>query len=110
MGVVRIRAGDLRHRVAIQSRASGKGTRGQATGAWSTIATVPCSIKTLAGREAEQANKLVAAATLKVEMRYYAGLTVKHRLLFGSREINIGHVDNVEEQNIQHVLLCAEDR
>lgn len=102
-------AGELRHVVTVQAQASGTGSRGQKTGAWeSQTPQARAKIETLSGREAENARQLYAQASLQVTIRYWPGLTPKHRLLFGSRQLEIGHVDDLEQRNEWHVLLCSE--
>jgi len=97
--------------VTVQSQATTLGDRGQKTAAWANqTPQARAKIETLSGREAENARQNYASATLKVTMRYWPGLTPKHRLLFGSRVLEIGHVDDLEQRNEWHVLLCSESK
>jgi SPP1 family predicted phage head-tail adaptor len=102
-------AGKLRHVLTLQQRDTAIGSRGQKASTFATLATIRGAIETLGGREAELARKLSADATLKVTVRYYyPGLTVEHRFLFGSRILNIGHVNNWLQRNEWLICLCAE--
>lgn len=104
-----IDAGQLRHRVEIQSRTTTRGTRGQETGTWATVATVWAKVEPLSGAEVTQARQQFASASHRVTIRYYAGLTPKHRFLFGDRALNIEFVQNTEERNVEHVCTCGEE-
>jgi SPP1 family predicted phage head-tail adaptor len=105
-----VRAGLLRHRVDIMLPSTTEGTRGQRTGAATTVASgVPCSIETLAGRELYLARQIVKRATLTVSMRHPTTTpTAEHYLQFGTRQLHIGHVDNVDQKGRHFVLTCSE--
>ena len=102
-----MRAGQLRHRVEIQSRAATR-TRGQVTEAWTTYTTGWASIEPRSGRELERAHMVVADATHKVGIRYYSGVSTRDRFLFGTRKLNIASVVNVEERDRELILICVE--
>lgn len=105
-----MRAGPKRHRVDIKLPSTTQGTRGQRTGDSTTKAErVQCSIQTLAGRELEIARQVVSNATLEVRMRWPGfDVTTKHFLQFGTRTLNIGHVNNVDQLNHELILTCGE--
>lgn len=107
-----INAGELRHRVAIQAKASTYDSRGQNSASWSTSTTVWAQIETLTGKELEQARKNYADATHRVTMRYLsaATLTTKNRLLFGSRALNIGSINKVDQVSESLIVICGEDQ
>lgn len=104
-----LRAGRLNKRVKLQRRAAGLDSRGQATGAAVDVASIWAAIEPLSGNERETARTIYAAATHRVTIRARADVTTKHRILYGARALNIGHVANVLEAGEQIVLLCAED-
>ena len=105
-----MRAGPLRHRVDIKLPSDTKDSRGQRTGDPVVKASrVQCSIETLNGRELEIARQVVSNATLRVRMRYPGfDLTTKHFLTFGTRQLNIGHVNNVDQIGREFILTCSE--
>lgn len=103
-------AGRIRHRLTLQRRDSTIGSRGQKATTFSDVATMRAAVETLSGREAEQARRLFASATLKVTTRYIAGVTVEDRFALGDRVLNIGHVHNWRERNEWLIILCAETR
>lgn len=103
-------AGRIRHKLTLQRRDATIGSRGQKATTFSPIATLRAAVENLNGREAEQARRLFASATLKVTVRYYAGVTTEDRLAFNGRLLNIGYTDNWRERNEWLLLLCAEAR
>lgn len=81
---------------------------------WATAATRWGSIepKDGSGREYLQGQKMDADATHIVRLRYYSGLTVRHRLqntrALTTRTFNIVQVINADELKREHLLLCKE--
>lgn len=55
-----------------------------------------------------QARQAQMQATLRCSMRHYAGLTTQHRMIFGSRVLNIESVTNIGERDIETVALCID--
>lgn len=105
----------MRHKLAIQSRDSTLDGRGQRAQTYSAMVTVRGAIEDLSGRELEQAHKLYAAATAKLTIRYYPGLTTTHRIQHttdedGTRNFNIGAILNWQGRDVWLVLLCSEEK
>ena len=107
-----INAGELNKRIEIQrrSQASSKTTRGKKQNDFETLSNGRRSAKfeTLSGTELEVARDFFGQATLRITLRYFEGLSVQDRISFRGRTIEIGHIDNVNEMNVKHVLLCRE--
>ena len=102
-----MRAGQLRHRVTLEQRATQK-TRGIVTEAWGAEQVLWANVEPLAGRELERARTVVANATHKVTMRYRSSITARSRLVFDKRTLNIESVRNVDERNHELILTCVE--
>lgn len=103
-------AGNLRHNIVIQSKqVTGTGDRGQDTITWVNTTTVPAMIEELSGRKLELARQLVATASHKVTIRYLSSLSIKDKVLFGSRTFNIGAILNTMMMNFTQELLCTEE-
>ena len=104
-------AGTMRHVVNIQ-KDSGAGTYdslGQTSGSAVTVENgVKCSIENLTGRELELARQVFPLATHRVRMLYRADVNEKYWLLFGTRKLHVGHVENVDELNRELRLLVGE--
>ena len=102
-------SGQLRHRIIIQVATEVQAaTTGEVTKTWATWQTVWASIEPISGREYWQAQQTHAELTHKLRIRYLPSLTVRHRVLFGTRVLEINAVQNLDERNIEMVLLCRE--
>ncbi len=107
-----MRAGKLRDRVVIQANVAAADQAdqyGEVVPQWSNVATVWAKVEEVGGRENWQADQVRPDRTITVTMRYYAGLTSKHRLLFGSRILNVGSVVNPDGKRREHLLSCTEE-
>lgn len=105
-------AGTLRHQVDVYRPSSAVDSRGQRTGSPTRLLRcVPCSIETLSGLELIRARKLLGDATHRV--RFYADpdtpLNVRDYLVFGTRNLYIGHINDADQLGTIYELLCTED-
>ena len=103
-----MRAGELRHEVAIQAATETRDAVGQVVQTWSTAATVRAAIWPLRGDELYRARQIHPEADSRIRIRYYSGLTTAYRLLYGSRTMNILHVANWDERGVYQDLLVRE--
>ena len=107
-----MKAGQLRHRVTLQAVTDGVGTAGGPTETWADLATVWAAVEPVLNRvdstEYQSAQQVEAQALTRIRIRYRAGLTPKHRVLWGARVFNILVVNNVDERNIELHLMCRE--
>lgn len=96
-----ISAGNLRHRVAVQTATETKDAEGGVVFSWATDNTRWASIEWESGEEGIDADQTDATRMGTVRMRYYSTLTPQQRLLFGTRALNIISVhhdmDGIEE-------------
>lgn len=110
----RIQAGMLRHAVVIQSQSTSLDTYGQLADSWSSDDTIRAHIETLSGREFELARQVYPNATHRVTLEYMSSMdttgATRKRLLFGSKALFIGHVNNPDMENWHLELLCGEER
>lgn len=81
--------GKLRHRVSLQSAVDAADSFGQPIRTWSTYATVWAQVVPTSGDESPLANQLHGSTTHKVTIRHRTGVDVGHRILFGTRVLNI---------------------
>lgn len=105
-----MRAGQLRHRVEIQSYDSTADELNQVIineSDWSTDATCWASIRPLNGREMEYMNSVYADVSHKILMRYYS-LQTEDRIKYGSRIFNVVSVINTDERNRQVEVIAKE--
>lgn len=77
---------------------------------WVTLGTRFANVVPLSGRERFTAQQVQSDVTHRVEMHYDPTLQTKpvHRLLFGSRALEIDSVVNVDERNRDVHVMCKE--
>jgi len=75
---------------------------GQAVTSFTDEATVWAKVEDTGASEAEEANRIQGLRSVRVTVRYYAGLTMRHRLLIGGLIHDITGIANVgrNEQTI----------
>lgn len=101
-----VRAGKLRHRVELQAPAESLNTTGEVIEEWRTERQAWVEIKPLSARELTQNEQVEARTTHTMTMRYWSGLTPKHRVLYRDRVFFItGIVDSMERRAVQMVNL-----
>lgn len=102
--------GRLRQQVAIQARTRTSDGQGGATDSWVTLTagTVWAAIEPASGAEVFAAHQLQQRVTHKVTLRYREEITTAHRLLYGSRVLNIRSVLNPEERQRYLVVMVEE--
>lgn len=106
-----MQAGRLRHRVTIQRLTGAIGPTGGVADAWQDIGIRWASVKPLAGREWANAVAQQTEITHDVMLRADSltrTLTPRDRLRFAGRTLDIQAVRNVDEDNAEMRLLCAE--
>jgi SPP1 family predicted phage head-tail adaptor len=103
-----VRAGKLRHRIAIEQVAETQDPDGSVIETWSTFANAHASIEPISGREYFAAQTTQADVTHRICMRYLAGLIPKMRVKYGLRIFDILSVINVNERNRELQLMCKE--
>lgn len=107
-----MQAGKLRHRVTIQRRATGSPDR-TASGApddtWIDVATVWAAIEPLRGREFLESQTINAAITVRIRIRYRAGIDAAMRAVHGSTVYALEAPPiNFNMRNIELHLMCSQ--
>src|SRR5262245_60840299 len=112
-----VQAGRLRKRVQIKAPPANPATNTfneQTYADWTTVATVWCSIEPLAGRELFYAGEVTPDATHLVTIRYFRGLTTRHKFLHvdtqtgKNRFFEIENINDIEERHRRMEVLCHE--
>lgn len=105
-----IRAGRLRKRVVVEVATDGIGDDGSPTVTWKTFKERSASVEPVetSGREYLQGASIEADITHTVGMRWFSGLTPKHRINYGGRILEIQSVTNVEERGRMLIVFCKE--
>lgn len=106
MSVRPIRAGELRHRVILQSRIAARTAQGGFTYTWNNVRTISAKIEPKSGRETYFSDAVLALASHVIEVRVQSStVTPDMRLTFGTRIFNIVQALLVDE--IKHRLVIA---
>lgn len=103
-----IRAGELRHRVEVQSATPTQGDMGAVSYTWATDATVWAGIKPISAAERLASGVVQADVTHRIVMRHRA-LTTENRLLFGERVFNIVAPLDRDERAIDLEIMAKEE-
>jgi len=103
------RAGMLRDRMAIQAATEAQDGHGQAILTWATTSTRWARYEPLQGRALFEAQQVDNRITARVLMRRFAGLTPQHRLLFGTRILNIVAVPDAGYRQPMLAVMVSED-
>ena len=105
-----MRAGKLRHRVTIQQLTAGSPQQlpsGEPDTSWADYLTVYASIEPLRGRELLLAQQLVSEVSVRIRMRYRAGVTAAMRAVFEGVNYSILAVIDVELKHAELELMCS---
>ena len=103
-----MKAGELRHVVEIQAPVETKDLHGQIVVTFPAEATRRAKIEPLSGREAFYASAVQPLQTHRVTLRYYATLTPKNRIVWGTRTFNIAAVHHTDERQQETIADCVE--
>ena len=101
----------MKHQVTIKRPTSTLDERGQLQGQPTILLKeVWCAIKPINGREIERARALYPEATLQVELHGDPAkrLRPKDYLEFGSRRLEIGHINDEMQNGEDLTLICGE--
>lgn len=106
-----MQAGKLRHRVTIQQRAAGspqKNPSGAPAESWTDVATVWASIEPLKGREFLEAQAIQSQISVRIRIRYLAGVTAGMRAVHSGDVYNIEAPLDPEKRHIELHLMCSQ--
>ena len=101
-------AGQLRHRVTLQSKTEARNDYGEPEHTWSDEATLYAKVDPLSADERTDAQQVGSQRTHKVTIRYRPGVTSEKRLRFDGRTLNITSVINPLEYDRWLELECEE--
>lgn len=109
-----MRAGALRHTIAIQEASETSDGMGGSSVTFANVSgmgSVPAAVWPLKATERIDAMKLEHQVTHKVRIRYRSGITTKMRVNWSdkSKTFNIVGIINPDERNIMLELLCLEE-
>ena len=103
-----MRAGILRHRVALHSLTGAQDDYGEPIETWAAYATVWARVSPLQGKELINAQQVLAECTHDVEIRYNSNVTAADRVIHKSRTLEIMSIIDPDERNKNLILICKE--
>jgi SPP1 family predicted phage head-tail adaptor len=103
-----IRAGRLKHRVIIQSPVVAKGAAGGEVITWVHFRTVYAGVEPRTAKQIFTSAQLVSEISHVVIIRFIPGLSVKQRILYGTRIFEIKNTIDVEEKHERIEIHCKE--
>jgi len=105
-------AGFYRHPITVQAVTEARDAYGGTTQTYSTafrdFARIEPILSGIAGGEDFESQHVQPEITFRVWMRYRSGLTHKHRILYGSRVLEIERIINLNEMNRELVITAIE--
>jgi len=106
-----MKIGRLRQRVIIQEEVFTKDSiTGETTSEWQDVCTVWAAVEPLKGREFFQALETHAEHTIRIRLRYRAGLSSAMRVQYSSRTLYIQAIIDPEERHKELQLMCVENQ
>lgn len=103
-----MRAGKLRHRVALQSYAATRDEYGSEVQTWATEDTFWCGRMPQSGREFENAQQRIGEIAEIFECRYRSDITLKKRLAWDGRQFDIKAFWNPDGRKQSLMIACVE--
>lgn len=107
-----VRAGALRHRINLQSRATTVDAAGQAIGSWSTYRTCFAEVIYKGGAETVRGQQVDAQYSAVIRIRFPQSGTFpvpEHRAIWDSKTFNIKSIQRRDTHERELWLFCVED-
>lgn len=101
-------AGQLRHRLDIQAATETRDTFGGVVLTWATISTVWGSLEAIGQTPIFVGDQVKGITTYRIIVRYFQGLTSKHRVMYQGRIFDLLSLVVPGERKAFHELLAQE--
>lgn len=106
--VINLKAGELRHRITIQTLSATKDECGHPVG-WDDVATVWAKVEDLSGREYFIAKQATATqVSTRITIRYRTDIKPEMRIVDGSRIFDIEAILDPDGRRRELQLMCQE--
>jgi SPP1 family predicted phage head-tail adaptor len=102
-----MRAGALSERIEIQEKTVTRAANGEETVTWVEFATVWADVEPLSGREVVAVRAAQADLSLRVRLRYLAGVNPTMRVWWAGAAWPISEVIDVRARRTELQLLCT---
>lgn len=108
---VDLAAGDLRHRISIQSRGTPTPDgEGGFTDVWESVDTVWSKVRPMRAKQVNEYRSINVHATHLIEVRGEVDVQESYRLVFGSRTFEVLTVEDEKEEGVKKWVVCKERR
>ncbi len=104
-----MRAGQLRHLVAIEQPTRSENAIGESITTWSTLCTVWAAVEPATGQSYYAASQLESKVDGRVRIRYLEGIEPTMRIKYGDRTLNIVAVLHPQENKRELHLMYTEN-
>lgn len=101
-----MKAGALRHLIAIEGQTSIPNSYGEPVATWGTVATVWASREDLTGRESFQAQQAQSEVTTRFTIRHLDGLTAKMRIVDDTTIYDVESVQDTDGRSRELILMA----
>lgn len=106
---MQLQAGPLRHRITIQSVTRTRVAGGQPIATTEDFATnVPADVVSLSDSESVQNMQTTASATHRIFIRFRAGVTLQHQIVWRGRTLGIVGVRDADNSRRLLAIDCRE--
>lgn len=103
-----MQAGQLRHRLEIQTPVDAQDDNGEVVRTWATVSTVWGEVVPISGNERLKNRQTSADTTHQIRTRYTT-LTPKNRIKIGSKYLYVVSAANVDEHGIELLIQAKEE-
>jgi len=103
-----VRAGRLRHRVALERRTTGTDAFGSVVQSWDRYATVWADVAPLSGREMLADGQVRSDVSHRVRIRHLDGVAETDRIVHRGRTLEVVAVMNMDERDRTLEVLAME--
>ena len=101
-----MKAGRLRHRVAVLSYTESQDAYGGLIRSESTTATIWAAVEPLRGQKVFEAQQISAKADTKIVCRYTDAVKINNTLSHGGKRYRVLSIINILQKNVELNILC----
>ncbi len=101
-------AGPMRHRVDVQARTQTADNAGAMVSTWATIESRWARVRPISSREFQEGKATIGQVSHEITLRYFPGLTVAHRIMYGTRTFELVSVVDTDERHRETKALALE--